>query len=148
MKGLDSGTAARMLLPGLVGSGALWRRACDEVEDVHLAGDVARPRRASWVDKLAILQAVHQRRSPSGRFHVLDARTGRPTDDRWLAAPAASLLGDGGDNAGAVVIRHLDRLDRRRLQTAALKPQTPRRSKPQTVTSSQQATNDKLSGWQ
>ena len=35
----DSGSAARMLLPGLVGSGALWRRACDEVESVYRSGE-------------------------------------------------------------------------------------------------------------
>jgi sigma-54 dependent transcriptional regulator, acetoin dehydrogenase operon transcriptional activator AcoR len=107
-RSLDSGTATRMLLPGIVGSGALWRRACDEVEDVYRSGEWLAVAGESGVGKQAILRAVHQRRNPSGRFHVLDAT--EATEPGWLAGARAALLGDG-DNAGTVVIRHLDRLD-------------------------------------
>jgi sigma-54 dependent transcriptional regulator, acetoin dehydrogenase operon transcriptional activator AcoR len=105
----DTGTATRMILPGIVGSGALWRRACDEVEDVYQSGEWLALAGESGVGKLAILRAVHQRRNPSGGFHVLDAT--EAAEQGWLAGARASLLGDGGDNAGTVVIRHIDRLD-------------------------------------
>jgi transcriptional regulator of acetoin/glycerol metabolism len=105
-----SGTAGRMLLPGLVGSGALWRRACDEVENVYLSGEWLALAGETGVGKLAILRAVHQRRNPSGRFNVLDAAdAGEPG---WLAEAKRELLGEaGGDARGTVVVRHLDRLD-------------------------------------
>jgi transcriptional regulator of acetoin/glycerol metabolism len=106
----DSGTASRMLLPGIVGSGALWRRACDEVEDVYQSGEWLALAGEAGVGKLAILRAVHQRRNPSGRFTVLDGSDA--TEPGWLAvARAAFLDDDGGDNLGSVVIRHVDRLD-------------------------------------
>ena len=110
-----------MLLPGIVGSGALWRRACDEVEDVYQSGEWLALAGEPGVGKLAILRAVHQRRNPSGRFNVLDAADA--ADPGWLAGARAALLGDdGGDNAGTVVIRHIDRLDGVHLRslTAAL----------------------------
>jgi transcriptional regulator of acetoin/glycerol metabolism len=117
----DSGTASRMLLPGIVGSGALWRRACDEVEDVYQSGEWLALAGEAGVGKLAILRAVHQRRNPSGRFTVLDASDA--AEPGWLAvARAAFLDDDGGDNRGSVVIRHADRLDGVHLRslTAAL----------------------------
>jgi sigma-54 dependent transcriptional regulator, acetoin dehydrogenase operon transcriptional activator AcoR len=116
----DTGTATRMILPGIVGSGALWRRACDEVEDVYLSHEWLALAGESGVGKLAILRAVHQRRNPSGRFHVLDATDAR--DQGWLEGARVALLGDGGDNAATVVIRHIDRLDGVHLRslTAAL----------------------------
>ena len=106
----DSGTVARMLLPGIVGSGALWRRACDAVEDVYLSREWLALAGEPGVGKLAILRAVHQRRHPSGRFNVLDAADAM--EQGWLAGVREALLGEnGGDDAGTVVIRHLDRLD-------------------------------------
>jgi len=117
----DSGTASRMLLPGIVGSGALWRRACDEVEDVYQSGEWLALAGEAGVGKVAILRAVHQRRNPSGRFTLLDAADA--TEPGWLAVARAAVLDDdGGDHLGAVVIRHIDRLDGVRLRslTAAL----------------------------
>ena len=121
----DSGTAARMLLPGIVGSGALWRRACDEVEDVYRAGEWVALAGEPGVGKLAILRAVHQRRNPGGRFTVLDAADA--TDRRWLASARRALVDENGDeHAGSVVIRHPDRLDGVHLRslTAALQEPT------------------------
>jgi transcriptional regulator of acetoin/glycerol metabolism len=117
----DSGTASRMLLPGIVGSGALWRRACDEVEDVYQSGEWLALAGEAGVGKVAILRAVHQRRNPSARFTVLDAADA--TEPGWLAVARAAVLDDdGGDHLGAVVIRHIDRLDGVHLRslTAAL----------------------------
>ena len=114
----SSGTAGRMLLPGLVGSGALWRRACDEVEDVYQSGEWLALAGEPGVGKLAILRAVHQRRQPSGRFNVLDAADA--ADQGWLSEARRALLGEtGGDSAGTVIIRHVDRLDGLHLRSLA-----------------------------
>lgn len=124
-KGRDGGPAARMLLPGLLGSGALWRRACDEVENAYRAGEWVALAGEPGVGKLAILRAVHQRRNPGGRFTVLDAAD--VTDQRWLASARRALVDENGDgHAGSVVIRHPDRLDGVHLRslTAALQEPT------------------------
>jgi sigma-54 dependent transcriptional regulator, acetoin dehydrogenase operon transcriptional activator AcoR len=117
----DGGTVAKMLLPGLIGSGALWRRACDEVENAYRAGEWVALAGEPGVGKLAILRAVHQRRNPGERFTVLDAADA--TDPRWLASARRALVDKNGDeHAGSVVIRHPDRLDSVHLRslTAAL----------------------------
>ncbi len=121
----DGGTAAKMLLPGLLGSGALWRRACDEVENAYRAGEWVALAGEPGVGKLAILRAVHQRRNPGGRFTVLDAADA--TDRRWLASAHRALVNESGDgHAGSVVIRHPDQLDGVQLRslTAALQEPT------------------------
>jgi transcriptional regulator of acetoin/glycerol metabolism len=121
----DGGTAAKMLLPGLLGSGALWRRACDEVENAYRAGEWVALAGEPGVGKLAILRAVHQRRNPGGRFTVLDAADA--TDRRWLASARRALVDENGDeHAAKVVIRHPDRLDGVDLRslTAALQEPT------------------------
>jgi sigma-54 dependent transcriptional regulator, acetoin dehydrogenase operon transcriptional activator AcoR len=121
----ELGTAARMLLPGVVGSGALWRRACDAVESAYLSGEWLALAGEPGVGKLAILRAVHQRRNPGGRFQVLDAADvvdasdpGDPSARDWLASAREALLGESaGRNAGCVVIRHIDRFDGVRLRS-------------------------------
>jgi len=121
----DGGTAAKMLLPGLIGSGALWRRACDEVENAYRAGEWVALAGEPGVGKLAILRAVHQRRNPGERFTVLDAADA--TDPRWLASARRALVDKNGDeHAGSVVIRHPDQLDGVHLRslTAALQEPT------------------------
>jgi transcriptional regulator of acetoin/glycerol metabolism len=114
----DGGSAARMLLPGLVGSGAPWRRACDEVERVHLSGEWLALDGEPGVGKLAILRAVHQRRNPSGGFTVLDSADA--TERGWLeGARRALLTSSGGVSAGTVILRHVDRLDGVALRSVA-----------------------------
>jgi transcriptional regulator of acetoin/glycerol metabolism len=100
---------ARMILPGLVGSGPLWLRGCHQVEDVHDSGDWLALEGEPGAGKLAVLRAVHQRRNPAGRFHVLDAAD---ADQDWQAATRRELL----DGSGCLVIRHVDRLSPRRLR--------------------------------
>ena len=100
---------ARMVLPGLVGSGSLWLRGCHQVEAVYDSGDWLALQGEPGVGKLAVLRAVHQRRNPAGRFHVLDAA--EAADQDWLATVRRELL----DGTGALVIRHVDRLSARRL---------------------------------
>jgi sigma-54 dependent transcriptional regulator, acetoin dehydrogenase operon transcriptional activator AcoR len=110
------GAPAATMLPGLVGSGALWRRACDEVDNAYRTGEWLALEGEPGVGKLAILRAVHQHRDPGGRFTVLDCA--EATDHTWLAAARQELLGETvGDNPGIVVIRHLDQLDAARLRS-------------------------------
>src|SRR6266567_2289318 len=67
-----------MYLPGLVGSGVLWLRACREAEALYDASDWMTLEGESGVGKLALARAVHQRRNPAAPFHVLDADSAGP----------------------------------------------------------------------
>jgi transcriptional regulator of acetoin/glycerol metabolism len=98
------GHATHMLLPGLVGGGALWRRACDEV--------VARAASGMWlavegepgVGKHALLKAVHQRSRAASRLGDIDLATA--TGPSWLEDIRRAL-----DERGTVLLSHADRLD-------------------------------------
>jgi transcriptional regulator of acetoin/glycerol metabolism len=106
---VQAGTRARMILPGLVGSGPLWLRGCHQVEEVYESGEWLVLEGEPGVGKLAVLRAVHQRRNPAGRFHVLDAADA--ADQDWQVTARRELL----DGDGCLVIRHVDRLSPRRL---------------------------------
>jgi len=101
-----------MYLPGLVGSGVLWLRACREAETLYDAADWMTIEGESGVGKLALARAVHQRRHPAAPFHVLDA--GDAAQD-WLTKARGELL----DGAGLLVIRHVDALNARQMHTLA-----------------------------
>jgi sigma-54 dependent transcriptional regulator, acetoin dehydrogenase operon transcriptional activator AcoR len=102
--------AARMILPGLIGSGPLWLRGCQQVEAVYDSGDWLALQGEPGVGKLAVLRAVHQRRNPAGRFHVIDAAEAAADPDWQVTARRELLVGEG-----CLVIRHVDRLGARRL---------------------------------
>jgi transcriptional regulator of acetoin/glycerol metabolism len=97
-----------MYLPGLVGSGVLWLRACREAEALYDSSDWMTLEGEGGVGKLALARAVHQRRNPAAPFHVLDADSA--TQD-WLTKTRRELL----DGSGMLVIRHVDRLNARQL---------------------------------
>ena len=99
----------QMFLPGLVGSGPLWLRACQQVDSIYSAGEWLALEGEPGVGKLALLRAVHQRRNPARRFHVIDAAAA--VDTEWQVMARRELL----DGAGCLVIRHVDRLNARRL---------------------------------
>jgi transcriptional regulator of acetoin/glycerol metabolism len=92
-------------LPGVVGSGALWQRAC------HLLSELAREREWTFVEgeagtgKLAMLRAVHGLLFGSRPWAVLDF-TGRPSPPDWLPELRQALRA----RRGTLVLRHLDRL--------------------------------------
>ena len=62
-----------MYLPGLVGTGVLWTRACREAEIAYDSGEWLTLEGEPGVGKMALAKAVHQRRNPAGRLHILDA---------------------------------------------------------------------------
>jgi transcriptional regulator of acetoin/glycerol metabolism len=95
---------AAMCLPGLVGTGVLWLRACREAEALYDAADWMTLEGESGAGKLALARAVHQRRNPAAPFHVLDV-DGAASD--WLSKVRGELL----DGSGMLVIRHADLLN-------------------------------------
>ena len=109
----DAPAPARMVLPGLVGSGALWLRSCQQVQDAYEAGEWLVLEGEPGVGKLALARAVHQRRSPAGHLEVLDAADAGTAD--WLPGVRKALLAPEGD----VVIRHIDRLVPRQARALA-----------------------------
>jgi transcriptional regulator of acetoin/glycerol metabolism len=110
----ETRTPARMFLPGLVGSGPLWLRGCHRVDAAYDAGEWLALEGEPGVGKLALVRAVHHKRNPAGPFHVLDAaEAGEPT---WWAGARSELL----DAEGSLVIRHVDRLNARRLHALSM----------------------------
>jgi sigma-54 dependent transcriptional regulator, acetoin dehydrogenase operon transcriptional activator AcoR len=101
-----------MYLPGLVGSGVLWLRACREAEALYDAADWMTIEGEPGVGKLAVARAVHQRRNPAAPFHVVDA-DGAGQD--WLAKTRTELL----EGAGMLVIRHVDALNAKQVHALA-----------------------------
>jgi transcriptional regulator of acetoin/glycerol metabolism len=99
----------QMFLPGLVGSGPLWLRGCQQVDTVYTAGEWLALEGEPGTGKLAVLRAVHQRRNPAQRFHVIDAAAA--VDQDWQVSTRRELL----DGVGCLVIRHVDKLSARRL---------------------------------
>lgn len=104
---------ARMLLPGLMGSGALWLRSSQQVQESYEAGEWLALEGEPGVGKLALARAVHQRRNPARRFHVLDAAE-LPAHD-WLTSARRALQ----DAEGDLVIRHVDQLGPRQVHALA-----------------------------
>ncbi len=116
---------SRMLLPGLVGDAPLWQRACQQVEAAFNANEWLAVAGEPGVGKLALLRAVQLRRNPARRFAEFDAADAE-SDPGWLDSVRQALLAD----ADTVVLRHADRLDRRRLRalTAAFDDAAVRRA--------------------
>jgi sigma-54 dependent transcriptional regulator, acetoin dehydrogenase operon transcriptional activator AcoR len=106
---------APMYLPGLVGSGVLWLRACREAEALYDSSDWLTLEGEPGVGKLALARAVHQRRNPAAPFHVLDAEQAGPQNQGWLAETRRELL----DGKGMLVIRHVDALNARQMHALA-----------------------------
>jgi hypothetical protein len=104
-----------MYLPGLVGSGVLWLRACREAEALYDAPDWMTLEGEGGVGKVALARAVHQRRNPAAPFHVIDADPARPEDQDWLTQARRELL----NGAGMLVIRHVDALNARQVHALA-----------------------------
>jgi sigma-54 dependent transcriptional regulator, acetoin dehydrogenase operon transcriptional activator AcoR len=101
-----------MYLPGLVGSGVIWLRACREAEALYHTADWFTLEGEPGVGKLALARAVHQRRNPAAPFHVLDAAS---ANQAWLSDARHELL----DGQGVLVIRHVEALNARQVHALA-----------------------------
>jgi transcriptional regulator of acetoin/glycerol metabolism len=105
---------AAMALPGLVGTGASWRRACRVAEASYERGEWQALEGEHGVGKLALVRAVHQRRSPAAPCHVLDAADAVHDHD-WLTQVRTELL----EGTGLLVLRHVHALNSRQVRTLA-----------------------------
>ena len=105
---------ASMSLPGLVGSGPTWRRACRAAEAAYDHGEWLTLEGESGTGKLALVRAVHQRRNPAAPCHVLDAEEAAHDRD-WPARVREELL----DGAGLLIIRHVHALNTRQVRAFA-----------------------------
>jgi len=101
-----------MSLPGLVGSGAAWRRACRAAEACYERGEWLILEGERGAGKLALIRAVHQRHNPAAPCHVLDAAT---AGGDWQAQVRRELA----DGTGLLVIRHADALTARQVRALA-----------------------------
>jgi sigma-54 dependent transcriptional regulator, acetoin dehydrogenase operon transcriptional activator AcoR len=99
---------APMSLPGLVGHGAAWRRACRAAEAAYERGEWLTLEGESGVGKLTLVRAVHQRHNPASPCHVVDVTAGSD----WLAEVREELA----DGTGLLVIRHVDALNARQVR--------------------------------
>jgi sigma-54 dependent transcriptional regulator, acetoin dehydrogenase operon transcriptional activator AcoR len=101
-----------MYLPGLVGSGVLWLRACRKAEALYDTADWFTLEGEPGVGKLALARAVHQRRNPAAPFHVLDAEA---AGQDWVVKSRRELL----DGRGMLVIRRVNALNARQMHALA-----------------------------
>jgi transcriptional regulator of acetoin/glycerol metabolism len=92
------------LLPGIVGSGALWLRACNDTRNHHRDGEWVALEGETGTGKLALARAVHNRTDPAAPFTVLDLA------DMSSPAGVFQRLLEVLDHPGTVVLRHLDKL--------------------------------------
>jgi transcriptional regulator of acetoin/glycerol metabolism len=99
---------APMSLPGLVGHGAAWRRACRAAEAAYERGEWLTLEGENGVGKLALVRAVHQRHNPVAPCHVVDVTAGSD----WLAEVREELA----DGTGLLIIRHVDALNARQIR--------------------------------
>ena len=67
----DTGPLPRKFLPGLVGSGRLWLRGCQQVEAAYVARDWLALEGEPGVGKLALLRAMHRSHDPPAGFMCL-----------------------------------------------------------------------------
>jgi transcriptional regulator of acetoin/glycerol metabolism len=105
---------AAMALPGLVGSGPTWRRACRSAEASYHRGEWLTFEGEVGTGKLALARAVHQRRDPAAPCHVLDADEAA-VDHDWLGRARDELLG----GTGLLIVRHLHALNTRQVRALA-----------------------------
>jgi transcriptional regulator of acetoin/glycerol metabolism len=96
---------ATVALPGIVGTGALWKRCCQELDGHYRFGDRLAVEGEPGSGKLALLRAVHQLHRPSAHFRVMDAAD-CVNPEAWTRVICQEL--EAGD--GVLVIRHADLL--------------------------------------
>jgi transcriptional regulator of acetoin/glycerol metabolism len=108
------GGSPGVTLPGIVGSGVLWKRCCQEVNGHYRFGDRLAVEGEPGVGKLALLRAVHQMHRPSAHFRVMDAAD-CVNPLAWTQVICQEL--EAGE--GVLVLRHVDALTPDALATLA-----------------------------
>ena len=93
-----------MVLPGLIGASPLWRRACADAEAGYRSGAWLVVEGEPGTGKAALLQAVHLRVNPAGRYCLLEPPA--DGDSAWLKHARQALV----ENQDTIVLRHLERL--------------------------------------
>jgi transcriptional regulator with GAF, ATPase, and Fis domain len=96
----------RSALPGLVGSGPLWLRACSTAEAAFESGSWLAVSGEPGTGKLALTRSVYQRGRPGSRLRVLDA-----AEPDWVH----TVRREFSTADSALVIRHVDRLTSRQI---------------------------------
>jgi transcriptional regulator of acetoin/glycerol metabolism len=94
-----------VVLPGVVGSGVLWKRCCQDMDGHYRFGDRLAVEGEVGVGKLALLRAVHQMHRPAAHFRVMDAAD-CVNPEAWTRVICQEL--EAGD--GVLVLRHVDQL--------------------------------------
>ena len=97
------GQLSRMLLPGLVGNGPLWRRACSEAETLRRTGRWLIVEGESGTGRASLAQAASLRVDPGRGCSLLEAPATAHVP--WMKDAQRTLA-----EKDAVVLRHLDRL--------------------------------------
>jgi hypothetical protein len=98
-------SSAPVSLPGIVGTGVLWKRCCHELDGHYRFGDRLAVEGESGVGKLSLLRAVHQMHRPSAHFRVMDAAD-CVNFEAWTRVISQEL--EAGE--GVLVLRHADLL--------------------------------------
>lgn len=97
--------APRGVLPGMVGSGALWTKCRNEVGRHFRSGEWLMLEGEPGTGKLTVARATHLANTPGGHLRVFDADTA-PTDPTWLDSVREEVL----EARGTLILRHVDRL--------------------------------------
>jgi sigma-54 dependent transcriptional regulator, acetoin dehydrogenase operon transcriptional activator AcoR len=103
---LAAAAPVRSTLPGLVGSGPLWLRACSTAEAAFESGSWLAVSGEPGTGKLALTRSVYQRGRPGSRLRVLDA-----AEPDWVH----TVRREFANADSALVIRHVDRLTSRQI---------------------------------
>jgi sigma-54 dependent transcriptional regulator, acetoin dehydrogenase operon transcriptional activator AcoR len=99
-------------LPGITGSGALWKQAARLLDRDFQEGNWSIVEGETGAGKLALIQAIHRNRSPHSPIRVFDAAD-TTSHRNWIDEIQHEL----DSRSGTIVIRHLERL---RTYTAGL----------------------------
>lgn len=102
-------------LPGMVGTGALWTKCCQQVEAHFRSREWLLLEGEPGTGKLTVARATHLAHTPGEHLRVFDALdiaalpTGHarpPAVTRWLDSVREELV----EGRGTVILRHVDRL--------------------------------------
>lgn len=92
------------MLPGVVGSGALWVHACQEISNHRSSGEWLLVEGEPGVGKQTVIKAVHARYCPTEPYTVIDFSAQNNDHHEWSQRVRQRLM----DGEGTLVLRHID----------------------------------------